>query len=120
MRGPERQIVQGRRMGQATRWDVGTARRSRPIREGAMTDLGKRIFGLGGNARECLWQLFRDGPTWDGNICTKAGRGQLFEVGYADRHNGWSFLTKDGMKFAIDSMNMGDDKERWQDQKRRK
>lgn len=51
-------------------------------------------------AIECLGQLFVSGPTWDGNICTKAGRGELFELGLCDRINGFAFLTKEGVELA--------------------
>ena len=53
------------------------------------------------NARECLLQLFLSGPTWDGNIVSKAGRGELFHRGYASRENGWSFITPAGMTVAL-------------------
>jgi len=56
---------------------------------------------LSPNAIACLGQLFVSGPTWDGNICTKAGRGELFELGLANRINGFAFLTKEGVELAI-------------------
>lgn len=51
--------------------------------------------------REVLWQLFRNGPTWDGNIISKSDRDELFKLGLAARVDGWSFLTLDGMETAI-------------------
>ena len=56
---------------------------------------------LSPNAVECLGQLFVSGPTWDGHICTKAGRGELLKLGLADRVNGFAFLTKEGVELAI-------------------
>lgn len=63
---------------------------------------------------ECLGQLFVNGPTWDGNICTKAGRGELFETGLASRVNGFSFLTEEGVRAASEWNVLKDrDDERW-------
>lgn len=73
---------------------------------------------LAPNARECLQQLFRHGPTWDGDIVSKAGRGELFDRGYATRSNGWTALTEAGLQLAV-AAGMGDDKERWDSRRRR-
>lgn len=54
-------------------------------------------------AKDVLRQLFLDGPTWDGNIISKAGRDDLIAVGFADRRNGWAFLTGLGVEYAIAS-----------------
>lgn len=35
--------------------------------------------------RECLIQLVERGPVWDGDICSKQARGELFDMGLADR-----------------------------------
>lgn len=51
--------------------------------------------------REVLWQLFRNGPTWDGNIVSKAARDALFRLGLAARENGWSYLTREGVEAAL-------------------
>ena len=51
--------------------------------------------------REVLWQLFRNGPTWDGNIISKPDRDELFKLGLAERVDGWSYLTRDGIEAAI-------------------
>ncbi len=45
----------------------------------------------------CLEQLFMKGPTWDGNIVSKIGRGELIKAGYADRISGFAFLTREGV-----------------------
>lgn len=47
-----------------------------------------------------LHQLFKTGPTWDGNVVSKAGRGELIKAGYADRVEGFAFLTKEGVRLA--------------------
>ncbi len=58
-----------------------------------------------------LRQLFFNGPTWDGDIISKNSRGELFDRGWADRVEGWTFLTKAGMELAVI---FAEDKERWQ------
>ena len=84
-----------------------------------MRGIQDTIYGLSSAGREVLWQLFKNGPTWDGDIASKSGRGELFDLRYADRVNGWSFLTKKGIEFALDRMVMGDRKERWDRERRR-
>lgn len=83
-----------------------------------MADVRDKIFGMSGAAREVMRCLFINGPTWDGNIPSKAGRGDLFDLGYADRVNGWSFLTKVGMDFAVNRMMLGEEKERRENESR--
>lgn len=56
---------------------------------------------LSSGAYDVLWQLFRCGPTWDGDICTKSGRGELFATKLATRHEGWTILTLDGLKLCL-------------------
>jgi hypothetical protein len=73
---------------------------------------------LGGNARECFLQLFLHGPTWDGDIVSKAGRGELFDRGYAARENGWSYLTTAGMQVAL-AIGLDADKEKRDRDRRR-
>jgi hypothetical protein len=70
------------------------------------------------DALEALWQLFRNGPTWDGDICSKAGRDELVRYGYAYRVNGWAFLLEQGIQAALDGQ-MDRRKERYQRQQRR-
>jgi hypothetical protein len=53
-------------------------------------------------AIEVLGQLFSNGPTWDGNICSKSGRGELFALSLCDRTNGFAFLTRDGVELATE------------------
>lgn len=56
---------------------------------------------LSSAAVEVLGQLFVFGPTWDGDIASKSGRGELFNLKLADRADGWSFLTEAGVRLAI-------------------
>ena len=51
--------------------------------------------------REVLWQLFRNGPTWDGNIVSKPDRDELIKLGLVARENGWAYLTRDGIEDAL-------------------
>lgn len=53
------------------------------------------------NAKECLLQLFLHGPTWDGNIVSKAGRADLFQLNLATRTEGWTYLTVTGAQAAL-------------------
>jgi len=50
---------------------------------------------------EVLMQLFVQGPTWDGNLISKAERDALVNRGFADRWNGWNFLTQEGVEAAV-------------------
>lgn len=59
------------------------------------------IKPLSSSAIAVLHQLFVQGPTWDGNIVSKSGRGELYRVGYCDRVQGFAFLTKEGMMLAV-------------------
>jgi len=56
--------------------------------------------GLSLLATEVLGQLFVKGPTWDGNICSKLGRGELIRAGLAEHAHGWAFLTSEGVRVA--------------------
>lgn len=78
----------------------------------AMPDIRASIFGLSGAAREVMRCLFIHGPTWDGNIPSKSGRDDLVERGLAERWNGWQWLTRDGVDFAVTVMLFGEEKER--------
>lgn len=82
-----------------------------------MTDVNKMIKPLSGCARDVLYQLVMNGPTWDGNITSKAGRGDLFDLGLAERVNGWTFITRAGAETA-EAAGMFTERER-RDRKRR-
>lgn len=68
--------------------------------------------------KECLLQLFFNGPTWDGDIVSKAGRAGLDRRGYVQRENGWTQLSPAGFVIAVRS-GLGDDKERRDNRRRR-
>jgi hypothetical protein len=74
---------------------------------------------LTGSAIESMRCLFLHGPTWDGNIPSKSGRDELFDLKLAGRINGWSWLTADGMRLALNN-GMDRDKDRWERDRRRK
>jgi hypothetical protein len=50
---------------------------------------------------EVLMQLFVHGPTWDGNIVSKADRDALKQAGLVDRWNGWNYLTQEGVEAGV-------------------
>lgn len=52
---------------------------------------------------DVLWQLFRNGPTWDGDIVSKQGRDDLVRLNLVFRVDGWASLTKDGVGLAVTS-----------------
>lgn len=83
-----------------------------------MADVRDKIFGLSGAARDTMRCLFFHGPTWDGNLPSKCGRGELVDAGYAERWNGWQWLTRAGVEFAINSLLMEREKEKWQNERR--
>jgi hypothetical protein len=57
---------------------------------------------------ETLWQLFKNGPTWDGNMISKSHRSDLTDMGYADRGDGWNWLTTEGVLLCLE-LGMGRD-----------
>ncbi len=73
---------------------------------------------LAPDEKECLQQLFFNGPTWDGDLVSKAGRTGLVNRGYAERCNGWQQLTSAGFELAVRA-GLGDDKERRDNRRRR-
>jgi hypothetical protein len=56
---------------------------------------------LSGAAEDVLWCLFYHGPTWDGNVPSKSGRDDLFDLELIDRADGWQWLTRDGIMLAL-------------------
>lgn len=56
---------------------------------------------LSGIAIEVLEQLFIMGPTWDGDVVSKSGRDELFDLKLAGRCEGYQFLTLAGMRLAL-------------------
>lgn len=51
---------------------------------------------------EVLGQLYVNGPTWDGNICSKAARGDLVRRGLAWHEHGYAQLTPEGVRTAVE------------------
>lgn len=67
---------------------------------------------LSGAALDTLWCLFAHGPTWDGDVPSKAGRNELVDLGLMERYDGWQWLNREGVETAIDA-GYGDRKEKW-------
>jgi hypothetical protein len=67
-----------------------------------MAALKFKAASLPGDAVEVLGQLFVSGPTWDGNIISKAGRSALISAGLAFKVEGFTSLTEDGLRMAIE------------------
>lgn len=49
-----------------------------------------------------LGQLYVKGPTWDGNVSSKAGRGELVRAGIAFHAHGYASLTMEGVRVAAE------------------
>jgi hypothetical protein len=60
----------------------------------------KLIKQLSSSATDVLGQLYVNGPTWDGNITSKVGRGELISEGLAFHAHGYASLTADGIEVA--------------------
>lgn len=52
-------------------------------------------------AADVLRQLFVDGPTYDGDLCSKSGRVELAVHGLAHSQDGWNTLTEAGFGAAL-------------------
>lgn len=50
---------------------------------------------------ETLWQLFRNGPTWDGDLVSKEARTWMVSADLAGRAAGFNFLTAQGVEMAV-------------------
>jgi hypothetical protein len=78
-------------------------------------------FALSPAALDVLEQLFLTGPVWDGNVVSKAGRGELVSAGLAFHANGWASLTEEGV-YVCATWNRADlkkrNRERWLDKLR--
>lgn len=82
-----------------------------------MINIRDKIFGMSSAAREVMRCLFLHGPTDDGDIPSKGGRDELCDLDYAHHEFGFAWLTRGGVEFAIKSMEMDREKERWQRQR---
>lgn len=51
--------------------------------------------------RETVWTLFKHGPTYDGNVPSKATRDDLVQKGLVQRGHGYAWLTLAGVKAAV-------------------
>lgn len=56
---------------------------------------------LSSDAVDTLGQLYVSGPTWDGNVASKVGRGELVENGLAWHAHGYASLTPEGVCVAV-------------------
>lgn len=68
--------------------------------------------------REVLRCLFFHGPTFDGDIPSKAARSALFERHLVARANGWNALTGYGFERCV-ALGLGDEKEARDNRRRR-
>lgn len=76
-----------------------------------------KLRPLSGAATETLWCLFALGPTEDGNLPSKSGRDDLVSLGFAERGDGWQWLTRDGVNMAL---GMGFDRKKERSQRDRR
>lgn len=60
-----------------------------------------RISDIPRGVQEAMWQLFKNGPTWDGNLIDKTARNWLVEEGLAFRAAGYNALTETGINMAV-------------------
>lgn len=79
-----------------------------------MSDVRDKIFGMSSGAREVMRCLFLHGPTLDGDVPCKQGCNEICKLGYAERWNGWQWLTLSGVEFAVNSLLFEREKEKWQ------
>ena len=70
-----------------------------------------------GAIRDVLQCLFFHGPTWDGNIPSKAARDGLCKLGLVHHEFGFAFLTRDGVEVCINA-GLDREKEKWERAKR--
>lgn len=56
---------------------------------------------LSGAAIDVLNQLFLNGPTWDGDVASKAGRDELYDLKLIGRHEGYQFILREGVRLAL-------------------
>ena len=63
-----------------------------------------KIMGMSSAAREVHEKLFLFGPTLDGDLPSKNGRGELCQLGFCETWNGWNFLTSVGVEYAVNSL----------------
>ena len=57
---------------------------------------------LTGASVDVLWQMFRNGPTWDGDLASKVGRSDRVDLGDRGRVKNWNWLTTPGVLLALE------------------
>lgn len=77
-----------------------------------------KIIGLSPAERDVMRCLFFHGPTEDGDIPSKAARGDLVKRGFAHHEFGFAWLTRDGIEFGIKILLLDQQKEKWQRDRR--
>ena len=80
-------------------------------------DIQSRIMGMPPEARETVRCLFFHGPTRDGDMPSKSGRDEIVSLGLAERGDGWQWLTRAGIDFAIVILLLDGEKDKWQRQR---
>ena len=66
------------------------------------------IKDMPSGVREALWQMFKDGPVWDGNLVDKESRSWLVGNGFAFKAAGYNALTPSGVEMAVSLGMRGD------------
>jgi hypothetical protein len=74
---------------------------------------------LSGAAIDVLHQLFLNGPTWDGDVASKSGRDELYDLKLIGRHEGYQFILREGMRLALANRLDAKKNRRDRDQRRR-
>lgn len=82
-----------------------------------MADVRDIVFGMTSAARDTMRCLFFHGPTLDGDVPSKSGRDELFDLGCIERWNGWQWLTRKGVEFSVNSLLLDRQKEKWQQER---
>lgn len=66
-----------------------------------------------GAVRDVMRCLFFHGPTWDGNIPSKAARDGLCSMGLVQHRFGYAWLTEAGVEVAVNA-GLDREKEKWE------
>lgn len=61
----------------------------------------RNMIEIPASVHESIWQMFRYGPIWDGNLVCKTSARWLQQQGYAARTSGFNFLTSAGVDLAV-------------------
>ena len=69
-----------------------------------------KVEKMSGAAWDTLWAMFKRGPLHDGDMPSKTGRDWLVEQGFAERGDGYNWLTRSGVLLALE-LGMGAKKE---------